>query len=59
MDMDATQRYLKDIDVKLEDVSCLVAFHAVQCETIGEIRKDGFIKGWTLLGYAIPKPVAC
>jgi len=50
MDMEATQKYLKDLDVGLEDVSCLVVFHAVRCETIGEIRKDGFINGWTELG---------
>jgi hypothetical protein len=53
MDMEATQKYLKDLDVGLEDVTCLVVFHAVRCETIGEIRKDGFISGWTELGYAM------
>ena len=52
LDMDATQKYLKDMDVGLEDVTCLVAFHAVRCETIGEISKEGFISGWTELKYS-------
>jgi DCN1-like protein 1/2 len=58
MDMDATQKYLKDMSVGLEDVTCLVAFHAVQSPTIGEIRKEGFIKGWTELGYGTANAIS-
>jgi DCN1-like protein 1/2 len=46
MDMTASQKYLTDIGVNLEDVSCLIAFFIVQCTSIGEITRDGFIKGW-------------
>ncbi len=58
MDMDAVQKYLKDMSVGLEDVTCLVAFHAVRCETIGEIRRDGFTQGWMELGYMAPPSAA-
>jgi hypothetical protein len=54
MDMTATQKYFNDIGVSLEDVSCLIAFQIVQCTSIGEISKDGFLKGWAEHKYVVP-----
>jgi DCN1-like protein 1/2 len=47
MDLTATQHYFKDIGVNLEDVSCFLALAVVNCMSIGEISKEGFVDGWS------------
>ena len=47
MDLTATQQYFKDIGVNLEDVSCFLALAVVNCMSIGEISKEGFVDGCT------------
>jgi DCN1-like protein 1/2 len=49
MDMAATQQYFKDIGVELTDVTSFIASHIVQCPSVGEITKDGFVTGWSEL----------
>jgi len=49
MDMTATQQYFKDIGVDLSDVTSFIASHVVQCLTVGEVTKDGFVTGWSEL----------
>lgn len=38
--------YLQAIDVDLEGTSLFLAMELVQAPTIGEITREGFIKGW-------------
>jgi DCN1-like protein 1/2 len=47
MDTDAVQQYFKDISVNLDDITCFIASQIVQCPSLGEITKDGFVNGWS------------
>jgi hypothetical protein len=51
MDLQATQQYFKDIGVNLEDISCFLAFAVIECQSIGEIAREGFISGWSQYRY--------
>jgi DCN1-like protein 1/2 len=53
MDLTSTQQYFKDIGVNLEDVSCFLAFAIVNCMSIGEISKEGFVDGWSNQKYEL------
>jgi hypothetical protein len=52
MDLTSTQAWFKDIGVSLEDATSFLALAVSGCETIGEIKKDKFIAGWTSRKYA-------
>ncbi|KAI0378715.1 DUF298-domain-containing protein [Hypomontagnella monticulosa] len=43
---DSSMTYLNSIGVDLEGASLFLAMELVQAPTIGEITRDGFIKGW-------------
>ncbi|KAF2663492.1 hypothetical protein BT63DRAFT_120646 [Microthyrium microscopicum] len=49
MDVTATQRYFTDIGVNFEDASSFVASQIVQSPSLGEVTKEGFVKGWSAL----------
>jgi len=51
--MTASVKYFGDIGVSLEDISCLIVLHIVQCKSLEEITKDGFVKGWSASGYDV------
>lgn len=42
--------YLTDLAVNLEDASSLVPLEIVQAPAIGEMTRDGFVKGWQKAG---------
>ncbi|KAI1456717.1 Cullin binding-domain-containing protein [Annulohypoxylon moriforme] len=44
---DSSMQYLNSIGVDLEGASLFLAMELVQAPTIGEITRDGFIKGWS------------
>ncbi|KAI1393185.1 DUF298-domain-containing protein [Hypoxylon trugodes] len=43
---DSSMTYLNSIGVDLEGASLFLAMEIVQAPTIGEITRDGFVKGW-------------
>ncbi|KAI0880793.1 Cullin binding-domain-containing protein [Annulohypoxylon maeteangense] len=47
---DSSMQYLNSIGVDLEGASLFLAMELVQAPTIGEITRDGFIKGWSAQG---------
>ncbi|KAI2470533.1 DUF298-domain-containing protein [Annulohypoxylon bovei var. microspora] len=47
---DSSMQYLNSIGVDLEGASLFLAMELVQAPTIGEITRDGFIKGWNAQG---------
>ncbi|KAK8113182.1 hypothetical protein PG984_013708 [Apiospora sp. TS-2023a] len=47
---DNTMKYFESIGVNLEDASMFIALEIVKAETIGEIKKDGFVSGWAEAG---------
>ncbi|KFX89694.1 hypothetical protein O988_08542 [Pseudogymnoascus sp. VKM F-3808] len=48
--VDGTMAYLTDLAVNLEDASSLIPLEIVQAPAIGEMTKDGFVKGWQKAG---------
>ncbi|KAK7996166.1 Defective in cullin neddylation protein 1 [Apiospora marii] len=50
MGPDSTMKYLETIGVNLEDASMFIVIEIVKAETIGEIKKDGFVSGWAEAG---------
>lgn len=50
--VDGTMAYLVELDVNLEDASSLIPLEIVQAPALGEMSKDGFVKGWKVAGYA-------
>lgn len=38
--------YLTELGVNLEDASFLLPLEVVQAPALGEMTKDGFVKGW-------------
>lgn len=50
MGPDNTMKYLETIGVNLEDASMFIVLEIVKAETIGEIKKDGFVSGWAEAG---------
>ncbi|KAI0892833.1 DUF298-domain-containing protein [Annulohypoxylon nitens] len=47
---DSSMQYLNSIGVDLEGASLFLAMELVQAPTIGEITRDGFVKGWNTPG---------
>ncbi|KAK8058581.1 Defective in cullin neddylation protein [Apiospora phragmitis] len=47
---DNTMKYLETVGVNLEDASMFIVLEIVKAETIGEIKKDGFVSGWADAG---------
>ncbi|KAK6833077.1 defective in cullin neddylation protein 1 [Apiospora arundinis] len=45
-----TMTYLQSVGASLEDASMFVILEIVKAETIGEIKKDGFVSGWAEAG---------
>ncbi|KFY28990.1 hypothetical protein V491_00232 [Pseudogymnoascus sp. VKM F-3775] len=48
--VDGTMAYLTDLAVNLEDASSLIPLEIVQAPAIGEMTRDGFVKGWQKAG---------
>ncbi|KAI0127558.1 Cullin binding-domain-containing protein [Xylariales sp. AK1849] len=44
------ESYLQSIGVNFEDASFFLALYILKAETVGEITKDGFVKGWVESG---------
>jgi DCN1-like protein 1/2 len=49
---DGSMKYLTDLGADLEDLDCLAALEIVQAPSMGEIGREGFVKGWSNLKYA-------
>jgi hypothetical protein len=47
MDIEATQKYFTDIGVDLSDVSALIASTIVSSPTMGQVKQEEFVKGWS------------
>ncbi|KAI2636281.1 DUF298-domain-containing protein [Hypomontagnella submonticulosa] len=52
---DSSMTYLNSIGVDLEGASLFLAMELVQAPTIGEITRDGFVKGWKTQSVVDPK----
>lgn len=46
-------QYLEQLGVNFEDASMFVALQVLKAENIGELHKDGFVKGWKEAGYGL------
>lgn len=44
--IDGAMKFLEDIQVQLDDVSCLAVFEMCQCPSMGEFAREGFVEGW-------------
>lgn len=49
--MSGMMNYLKDISVSVEDVGMLIISELVGSTTLGEMNRDGFVKGWSQHAY--------
>jgi hypothetical protein len=49
--MDGTQRYCQDTEVSVEDITFLILSEIVQSENMGEIKREGFVDGWSQVKY--------
>jgi DCN1-like protein 1/2 len=49
--VDGTMKYLADIGVDIEGLESLAALEIVQAPVMGEMAREGFLKGWSALGY--------
>jgi DCN1-like protein 1/2 len=45
--VEGTMRYFEETGVDAEGLEALVALEVVQAPTMGEMSRDGFIKGWS------------
>ncbi|KAI0156683.1 DUF298-domain-containing protein [Hypoxylon sp. FL1284] len=52
---DSSMTYLQGIGVDLEGASLFVAMELIQAPTIGEITREGFVKGWKAVPSVEPK----
>lgn len=48
--VEGTMAYLTELGVNLEDASSLIPLEIVQAPALGEMTRDGFIKGWQKAG---------
>lgn len=48
--MGGTQEYFEAIGVQLTDMSWIIASEIMQCPTMGEITREGFVNGWAEKG---------
>ncbi|KAH7041341.1 Cullin binding-domain-containing protein [Microdochium trichocladiopsis] len=46
LDADSTMSYFQNLGANLEDASLFIALELVQAENIGQITREGFVKGW-------------
>ncbi|KAI9749845.1 MAG: Scaffold-type E3 ligase [Lichina confinis] len=46
---DGTMLYMNDLNVRLDDLSVFIVGEVLQCPTMGEITREGFVQGWTKL----------
>lgn len=44
-------KYLGDLDVKIDEITCLGVAELCKCPAMGEFTRDGFIDGWAVLEY--------
>ena len=44
--VEGTMRYFDDTGVDAEGLDALAALEIVQAPTMGEMSRDGFVKGW-------------
>jgi DCN1-like protein 1/2 len=49
---EGSMQYLEQLDVGIDDASMFLALQVLQAENIGELTKEGFVKGWREAGYA-------
>lgn len=49
--VDGTMKYLADIGVDIEGLESLAALEIVQAPAMGEMSREGFVKGWSALSY--------
>jgi len=47
---ESSMSYLQSIGVDLEDASVFIAVELLQAPSIGEITREGFVKGWKEAG---------
>lgn len=47
--MSGTMNYFSDLNISIEDVSLLVVSEALQCPTLGDIPRQGFLSAWSPL----------
>ena len=40
---------MNDLNVRLDDLSVFIVGEVLQCPTMGEITREGFVQGWTKL----------
>ncbi|RAH42202.1 defective in cullin neddylation 1 family protein [Aspergillus brunneoviolaceus CBS 621.78] len=48
--IDGVMRFLGDISVQLDEVTCLAIAELVKSPTMGEFTREGFLHGWRALG---------
>ena len=46
-------QYLHDLGVKLDEPVLIVILSELSAPTMGEFTRDGFVDGWTNLGFVI------
>jgi DCN1-like protein 1/2 len=46
-------QYLQDIGVDLAGLDSLGALEIVQAPAMGEMTREGFLKGWSARGYVV------
>lgn len=51
--VNGTMSYLTDLGVDLENASSLIPLEIIQAPSLGELTREGFIKGWKAVGYEI------
>jgi DCN1-like protein 1/2 len=44
---EGTMKFFEDIGVNAEDLDALATFEIIQAPTMGEMSREGFVKGWT------------
>ena len=44
--IDGAMRYFKDINVQLDEVTCLAIMELCKCPAMGEFTREEFITGW-------------
>ena len=44
---EGTMKFFEDIGVNAEDLDALATFEIIQAPTMGEMGREGFVKGWS------------
>lgn len=51
---DGVMKYLmSDLQLDIENAEMLIPLEIIQAPSIGEMTKEGFVKGWKAVGYAV------